>query len=43
MSSAVMDAMNSFGRVACCGSISAYNADPKNPPLGKYLVKLKKK
>lgn len=37
ISSAVMNEMNTFGRVACCGSISAYNADPKNPPLAPVV------
>ncbi|XP_014286350.1 prostaglandin reductase 1 [Halyomorpha halys] len=37
ISSAVLDAMNPFGRVACCGYISGYNADPKNPPLAPIV------
>ena len=30
-SSAIIGAMNNFGRIACCGSISSYNE--KEPPL----------
>ncbi|XP_014250697.1 prostaglandin reductase 1-like isoform X2 [Cimex lectularius] len=32
MSSVVMSQMNPFGRIAVCGSISAYNSDPNNLP-----------
>lgn len=38
ISNTIMNAMNTFGRVAVCGSISAYNADPKNLPVGKCFI-----
>ncbi|XP_066902363.1 prostaglandin reductase 1 [Halyomorpha halys] len=37
ISSIIMTSMNTFGRVAVCGSISAYNADPKNLPLAPLM------
>jgi len=42
MSSEVISAMNEFGRVACCGSISQYNNDltqlPQAPVLQPHIV-----
>ena len=36
LSSAVIAQMKQRGRISVCGSISAYNEDFKNPPLGKF-------
>lgn len=36
MSSAIIAQMRERGRISVCGSISAYNEDRKNPPLGKF-------
>lgn len=34
LSSTIVHQMNTRGRVACCGSISSYNTDPKDWPKG---------
>jgi hypothetical protein len=40
-SSSVIYRMKNFGRVSVCGSISSYNANPKDLPKGKLeIVKL---
>ncbi|GBP37193.1 Prostaglandin reductase 1 [Eumeta japonica] len=36
-SSTVIQHMNEFGRVSCCGSISSYNADPLQSPKVSIL------
>ncbi|GBP37194.1 Prostaglandin reductase 1 [Eumeta japonica] len=36
-SSTVIQHMNEFGRVSCCGSISSYNADPLQSPKASIL------
>lgn len=37
ISSTIISQMNLFGRVTVCGSISAYNEDPKNQPKASIL------
>nr|XP_024214852.1 prostaglandin reductase 1-like isoform X2 [Halyomorpha halys] len=37
ISDTIMNAMNLFGRVAVCGSISSYNNDPNNLPVAPIL------
>lgn len=37
ISSVVMGLMNLNGRIAICGSVSAYNADPNELPRGRVL------
>lgn len=43
ISSMIIRQMNTFGRVACCGSISSYNSDPNDMPkvtvLQQYIVR----
>ena len=36
LSSAVIAQMKERGRISACGSISSYNEDPNNSPLGKF-------
>jgi len=36
LSSAVIAQMKERGRISVCGSISAYNENPMNIPLGKF-------
>ncbi|KAL1132042.1 hypothetical protein AAG570_011650 [Ranatra chinensis] len=37
MSSAIISCMKLYGRIAVCGSISAYNDDPKKPTLAPII------